>query len=62
MQEDYCGCKAGAEMQDGQRKKLNSKTVVTEASVGPTVSSGARAGRRVLLPSVLNWGEIARPL
>ena len=34
------GFRAGAEKQDGQREKLNSKAVVTKASV----SSGARVG------------------
>lgn len=48
MQENYWGVllgtvpgfRAGAEKQDGQREKLNSKAVVTK----PSASSGARVG------------------
>lgn len=46
-----------------QGKKLNSKTVVTKASVGPTVSSGAKAGGwgqyfRVVFKAGVRWPDL----
>lgn len=46
-----------------QRKKLNSKTVVTKASVDPTVSSGAKAAGwgqyfRVVFKAGVRWPDL----
>lgn len=51
----------------GQRKKLNSKAVVTKASVGPTVSSGAKAGGRsqyfrIVFKTGVRWPDLCNPV